>query len=344
MSLARAANASDRRQRGVALVIVMGVVATAGVMVAHLAMTTEVLAREAVVASERQRLRYVAESAAGRAAWMYMTDRRLFTDRSLGGVPAARETSDLEPWMLDGREHRDEEAGWTVRLGDALAGIDFSGRNPGEELRVQGAAAPDESEESEEQEIIDEFLDIVKDYIDTDDLVRLRGMERSNYEDAEMLGLPRDAPFHYREEVYWLPGWSEVVFGRVRLIAPRGIGQGSRRRRERKPPFFSASPGMLREKGRLEDDELERVLAARRQWQTSGEPLEESLDALLVGRLKSSFSFVESGLATIEAVAHSFDGQVSRTVRLTMNCDIGRAEAYSDKERNTWAVWESRVE
>ncbi|MBN2451039.1 MAG: hypothetical protein JXR77_11655 [Lentisphaeria bacterium] len=316
-----------------ALVVVMGSAAVAAVLAAHVMLLSETIARESAVAAERSRLKYVAESAADRAFWLHLVDRRLFADRTLGRLSPQRTDPEAEPWMLDGRPHSSAGMRGLVALYDAERGIDFSGGQPGEELRQN--ISP---EDIEWRERVETFLDIAADYVDGDDQLHLRGMERDGYL-AEGLGdLPRDAPMQFREEVYWLPGWRDVLQAGVRLIPPRGItfpgNRGGRR-----PSFFSSSPDLLRSHGNLSETELEAVLQARESWQRDAIPLDESLGADLTARIMNRFSFVESGVAAIEAAAQSSDGDVTRRFLVARLADIRRPDAYGDNARQTWALW-----
>jgi hypothetical protein len=319
-----------------ALLIVMGVAAVAGVMAAHLMTISEVVAMEAKVAAVRTDLRYAAESVADRAFWFYMTDRRLYPDRTLGRDQTMREQSTMEPWMLDGRPHQVEGIRCRVSLLDAEAGIDFTGAEPGRELREQV-----DPEDVDQRELVDRFLDIVADYVDSDDHVHLHGMEQPDYEAEGIVSLPRNGPLQLREEVYWLPGWEEVVRGTIRIVPPAGIS--FQQQRNARPPFFSSSPSTIRELAGLTDIELEAVVSAREQWYTEGVLLEESLDPLLYGKLQRRFSFDESGVATIVVDAESPNGEIHRIMRITRDADFRRASVFSDRSKEAWALWERVV-
>ena len=332
----RRSRRGSRGQRGMALLIVMGTAAVAGVMAAHLMTISEVVAMEAKVAAERSALRYTAESLADRAFWFYLVDRRLYPDRTLGRDMSTREESVMEPWMLDGRRHEINGAQCRVSLLDARTGLDFTGPEPGRELRRDL-----DPEDMDEKDRIDRFLDIVADYVDKDDHVHLHGMERADYE-AEGLGaLPRNGPFEFREEIYWLPDWQKVVSGDIRLIPPDGMQ--FQRESKNKLPFFSSSPATLRRAAQLDDIELDAVLRARDQWYSDGTLLQDSLDPQLYGKIQSRFSFRESGVATVVVDARSANGEISRVLRVTRDADFRRPTAFSDRTREAWSVWERVV-
>jgi len=316
-----------------ALVVVMGTAAVAAVMASHVMLLSETVAREAAVASERQALRYETESAADRAFWLHLVDRRLFSDRTLGVESAERQSLETEPWMLDGRPHAIEGTACTVRLGDALQGISVAGTQPAQELREQVDPA-----DTERQQAVDTFLDVVSDYVDPDDQTRLYGMERDAYESEGLAGLPRDAPLQFCEEVYWLPGWQEVLYGPVQVIPPPGVAAPRQGGAAARPPFFSSSAGVLRQRGGFDPAELALVLEARTRWQQEGIPLAQSLDAELLGRIQARFSLTESTVLTVEVEAVSASG-VRRHLTVTRTADLHRPDAYSDSARQAWALW-----
>jgi hypothetical protein len=95
---------------------------------------------------------------------------------------------------------------------------------------------------------------------------------------------------------------------------------------------------------RLTDNELELVLEARRAWREEQVLLSDSLDADLLGRINSSFSFAESGLATIEARAAVPKTGIHRQVRITLNADLRQAAAFADQGARALAIWERRIQ
>jgi len=320
-----------------ALIAVLGVLAVTGLMIAHLAIMGEVIQRESVVVAERSRLKYEAESAVGDALWSYLVDRRLYANRALGQIDAARENSMTEPWMLDGRRHGGgPDTRVTVALTDAVSGIDVSGNTPASEL--QDRLDPDDEEQNEQ---VKAFLDVAADYVDGNDLRHEPdGKERDDYESEGIPNFPRNGPLQFREEVYWLDGWREALTDKIRIIPPKGIQVA--KASSTKPPFFSSSPAFIQRLLKLDDNSLTQILAARRAWREDQIPLNDSLDADLIGRINSSFSLAESGMAVVEAMAESPVAGISRQVRLALNGDLRRPEAFSDKHNQALAIWDRR--
>jgi len=347
-----------RGERGVALLVVLGVAAVVGVMAAHLAVLSEVTAREAFVAAARDELKYAAESAAERALWLFLADRATYANRTLGQELIGREDPAAEVWMTDGKPHQLTvgNATVTVTLHDADSGLDFSG------TAADGLRDLLRSDDVSQQIAVDRFLDVLADYVDADDQERLHGMERRDYEAEDYPDLPRNGPLQFREEAYWLKGLGDAlthVAGgtgsgvvkptALRPIPPRGCSFSQSRAgragtgRAGLPSFFASHPTVLRLVGGLTDAELSLVLEARARWQATGEPLEQNLTPDILGRLRTRFSFLESGVAAVVASAATADGQVVRVLRLTRDCRPG-GPAFADPEQKRLSYWEKTCE
>gem|GEM_PF-650635 len=344
-------------ERGIALIMVLGVLAVAGVMVAHVAVVSQVTAREAWVTSLRGELKYAAESAADRAYWLYLADRAAFPNRGLGRLDPARDTWDAESWMLDGSPHTIpwQEHSVEVRLYDADAGLDVAGTAP-ETLRTLLRA--DAEEDSDEAAAVDVFVDVLTDYTDPNDFEQLHGKEQPAYAAEGLPDLPRNGPLQFRDEIYWLDQSAtvlsapQVAFAEhataqpfVRLVPPPGLSftaDSSARRRTSavaKPSFFAAAPALLVQLARLTDIELEQVLAARQAWAGDGTPLGDSVDPDLLARLGAAFGLQESGVVTIVAVARTANADVRRGLCLTRDARPGQG-AYADRERRFFSCWD----
>jgi hypothetical protein len=318
-------------------------------------MVSEISAVESRAAAGRGELRYAAESAADRAFWLLLADRRRFSNRDLGTMRVTREDSDEEGWMADGSPRTLEvgECSVEVRILDAAHGLDLSGRNPDQELRKILMPSVGEGEEPDQAvvENLDRFLDILADYIDPNDLVRLNGMEMADYEAEGLFGLPRNAALQYREEALWLPGLRDVVpriegagasgytdlTGQLRIIPPQGSAFP---RRSDRPSFFATSPELLQQILGLSRSELEAILRARKSWQQEQAALDESLDPDLIGSLRSRFSFTESGIVTLQVTATR--AGLRRSLSLTRDA---QETSVRYQQTRPWLVnWEKRWE
>ena len=163
----------------------------------------------------------------------------------------------------------------------------------------------------------------ITDYLDTDDdMSGDNGMEADDYESENQAPLPRNGTLRYREELLFIPGLSEFfkpdkygMLSSVRLIAPYGMSDISRN--SNNPNFFTADRFMLKVQGRLEDEEVDEVIAARDEWLKEKTKLSEQLDGLLLNRLRSRFSFNESGYFTIRIESPEKSGRPSRRLIFT---------------------------
>ncbi len=328
------------RERGIALILVLGFLAVAAVMIVHLTTASEVANLESKVLVVRNRLRFEAESACARAFWLTL----MYRNRNPGGVlgqPSANPTEDEgERWRADGavKSWDGNDCRIQVRVGDADAGLDFSGPNPVTKLRSMPAFRADDIEL---QQVFDRFLDELADYIDRDDLTRLQGRETADYRADGEPDMPRNGPLEFREEALWLDTADAFLAGgtprrgappalaSIRIIPPRGAAF----KRGLKPAFFSADPNLIRQLTLLTDSELAEVLEARNAWQTGYVPLDQSLDPGLYSRLRARFSFRESGIYAVEATARR--GDVVRVVRLVRD---GRHSGLRFRASAPWIV------
>ncbi len=331
------------------MVIVLGVVAVLTVMVLQLAVSTEILAREAQVAATRSELRFAAESAAEWTVWMYLADRRSNPSRQLGRpLDPALAANQGERWLADGAWHILEDGGAivVVTINDADTGIDISGNDPGRTLRELLIV---DSTDPEVVERVNVFADLAGDYVDGGlDLRRLHGMEKDEYAAAGWPDLPRNAPFQFREELLWLEGIDELMgltgethAGRflqaLRLIPPPGTAFD----RQRNANFFSASPALLQAKLGLAPADVDELLAARRRWWQGDQTAFDNLPPDMLTRLRSLFSLQESGIVAIRATARWPGGEIVRTIQLVRDC---RRPPSAAGDIPAWQNWEKLVD
>ncbi|NLZ62434.1 MAG: hypothetical protein GX902_01380 [Lentisphaerae bacterium] len=335
---------TDKHDSGVALIMVLGVLAASMLLIAHLMLITEVIAKEEMVLTTKSRLRYQAESAAEVTFWMHLTDRRLFSNRRLGQTAEdeLRATKNFEPWMLDRRPHVFDN------------GLVLTYLSSGEEgFKVSEPASLRNNVSLDEVDLLDEinnFLDVLDDYTDSDDLRKLNGMERDEYLAEGFPTLPRNGKIEFRGEIYWLPNWRNVITGEIAIVPPPGCSfqtQATGRRRgsaSPQPSFYSASPELIQRILSLSDSELEEVLEARQQWEEHGTALEDSLDIELLSKIRNAFNFTENNLAVITAAAYQQDRELRTCYRIIRETDISKASFFSDRSRQTLSIWERTVE
>ncbi|MBQ4480555.1 MAG: general secretion pathway protein GspK [Victivallales bacterium] len=322
-------------ERGMALLMVMGVLAACMLLISHIILVSQLVSRESYMVSRKGLLRYQAESAAETAFWMHLTDRRLFSNRTLGETDndMMREDADFEPWMLDGRPHLFDNGGAVVYLQSGENGIKVSSLES--DLRVGLDLADDADRISE----IDDFVEAFKDYTDSDDFLSLNGYEADDYAAAGFPTLPRNAPMQFKEEFYWLPNWSMVIQDEICIIPPQGItynfGQN------KKPSVFSASDESIRLRLGLDEgsSELELIREALQEWHENGIPLEETLDFNLLTEIKANFDFTEAGLAIVSAVAYDPNREIHAGYRVTREAKVGSNTFFSDSKKECLSIW-----
>ncbi len=331
----------DNHESGVALIMVLGVLAASMLLIAHLMLITEVIAKEAMVVTYKSRLRYQAESAADSTFWMHLTDRRLFSNRRLGQTEEdnLRASKDFAPWMLDRRPHSFDDGLVLTYLSSGEEGFKIS-----EPESLKNNVSIDEVDLRNE---IDIFIDVINDYIDTNDLRALNGMERDEYQSEGFPTLPRNGKMEFRGEIYWLPNWRNVINGEIAIIPPPGLSFqaiGGRGASTGRPSFYSASNDLIKRTLDLSDNDLAEVLDAREQWEKNGTPLEDSLEIELLGKIRNAFNFTENNLAVITAAAYQQDRELRTCYRITREADITKATFFSDRLRQTISIWERIVE
>ncbi len=325
-------------EEGMALLMVMGVLATAMVLLAHLMMVSEILSREAYAISTKGLLRYQAESAADTAFWLHLTDRRLFSNRTLGQTDQDdfRTTEGFPPWMLDGRPHLFDDEHCAVTLNSGESGLVF--KNIASSLR-QGLSAVDDADLLLE---IDAFLDAYNDYVDDNDLRSLNGYEEEDYAADGFPTLPRNGPMEFKAELYWLPGWEYVVSGEIATLPPMQIPYNYAN--AARVSIYSATAREIADKLDQDEDsaDVQSVMEALRLWREEGIPLDDTLEMELLVTLKNNFSFLEAGVAVVEANAYDGQREVMGGYRVVREAKISSRTFFADNKRECLSLWERK--
>ncbi len=323
-------------ERGMALMMVMGVLATSLVLIAHIMLVTEVISKEAYAVSTKGLMRYQAESAAETAFWLHLTDRRLVSNRTLGQTEEDRSeySDDFPPWMLDGRPHEFDEGRCVVYLNSGESGVRVDNLTSLKE----GLSASDDADLIND---IDCLVDAYKDYVDTDDLTNLNGYEADDYAADGFYTLPRNGTMEFKAELYWLPGWENVVTGEIATLPPKGISYSYK---STKTNIYSATDAEIQSKLDLTegDGDFVAIQEALKAWREEGIPLEDSLDATLLANLKSNFNFTEAGIAVVEANAYDAQREIMSGYRVVREAKISSRTFFADTKRETVSIWERR--
>lgn len=85
--------------------------------------------------------------------------------------------------------------------------MDVAESMPQRDLIVMMGNLEKDSVERQKQEMIGNRL---LDYVNGDDLVKLHGMERSEYLQTNLINLLHNRPFQYREEMLLIPDIREI--------------------------------------------------------------------------------------------------------------------------------------
>lgn len=324
----------------------LGVLSVITVMALHVTTSSEVAALEAKVLADRGLLKYVAESAADRAFWLLLTDRRN-PDRAVAPELGADVAPEDVPWEINGAPHALDVGGIRVQveMPDAdRGGLVLSGK--GWQGKLQGELARMATDDDERREALELFLDVLKDYVDRGDEVHPRGKERPDYENEGYPSMPRNGELQYREEAFWLDGLGDAIPGMatenpglldrelIRLIPPAGLQLPS----QGKPSIYSAGrlPALFR--ASMSSDELLAVEEAILRSRAENTTLEELLDPELLGKVGAHFSTQRkgktSGIVTIRSTAER--AGIQRELRVTRDTRSLRVQG-----KTVWLVlWE----
>lgn len=294
-----------QNDQGIALIAVLGTLLLLTLLTLSIITISKICALRTAGNAINEHSMLLAEGVANRVYWILMNDRKLFRDRLLG--TADYEASDAKRLMADGVNHQIDYYNGHAEFSiyDMLSGIQVNGNAPGRNLNQQiNLPFIKESRKNELQIFHNRLLD----YVDSNSLIRLNSLEKNSYSGRGMAPLPRNRPMEFREEVLYIPGSKNFFtineIGRlssVTLIAPRGLRQAN----IKKPSIFNSSAKIIATITNLSSGESEIVSTALNAWFKQKTPLNESLDATLLARLKQNFSFSESGYYTIIVRASS---------------------------------------
>ena len=323
-------------EKGIALIVVLSLIVLLSLLVFSTVTFSQISYRLASINRDRSKSAYWAESAAARTMWLLASDIIRHPTRSLGAD--GEEEDEEERFLADGSVHivkNNQEADIKVKIYDAASGIDISGSNPIKFLQKNKTAFEDDKDKLEEYKY---FLNSVLDYVDSNDFVHLNGgFEKDDYEAEGMAPLPRNYAFQYREEILWIPEVQKFftpskdgIMSVFRLIPPRGL-----------PPirgnsnFFSeTNSNSMKIQTGLDQEDVDSIFQARKDLLKSKTSLVDSLGQDVLSKVKSKYSFRESGFYTLIIEASPGKDMAGRiftcTIRLTRNIAGGKELRYYD--------------
>ena len=305
----------NRNENGSALVAVLGLIFTAGMLTAAILALSRTGTFEILPHVARQRSMYILEGAGNRVQYLLAADRYLNDDVTLGELDYAE--YEYDRYVADGVAHVIDYYGEMVEfvITDTASGFPMTSSTYTQTLNRMTRGFEDDSEWNDK---LTEFRDKIDDFIDSDTDVKTDGMESGEYEELELYNLPRNDAFQFREELLWIPGARELFppdkngrLTRVMLIAPPNCGTIPE-----KPSLLTADELMLRTYCGLDEDEAKEVLESIKRLKTDKELLSETLDPLIAERL-SALAVKESGFYTVDIKLASEDKKPSS--RLTFS-------------------------
>lgn len=289
-----------KSERGIALVTTLGILAVVSLLAASAVVLSQYAEKDSYTFSSLTRSSYIAEGAANRLYWLILNDRKKYPQRNIDISDDALQ-KDEERYLADGTPHLFEDYyGEKVKyeIRDAVGGMDVSGSMPQRDLIAFMGDLEKDSAERERLEMIGNRL---QDYVDSDDLVKLHGMEQSEYLQANLINLPRNRPFQYREEMLLIPEIQQLCqpdnSGRltsIRLIAPQGLQPIGGR-----PNLYSSSISQIASRCRLTDMETAELEQAFTEWNKNKTPLKKTLPSGFLKRLEMYYGTSESGFYTV---------------------------------------------
>ena len=289
-----------KSERGIALVTTLGILAVVSLLAASAVVLSQYAEKDSYTFSSLTRSSYIAEGAANRLYWLILNDRKKYPQRNIDISDDALQ-EDEERYLADGTPHLFEDYyGEKVKyeIRDAVGGMDVSGSMPQRDLIAFMGDLEKDSAERERLEMIGNRL---QDYVDSDDLVKLHGMEQGEYLQANLINLPRNRPFQYREEMLLIPEIQQLCqpdnSGRltsIRLIAPQGLQPIGGR-----PNLYSSSISQIASRCRLTDMETAELEQAFTEWNKNKTPLKKTLPSGFLKRLEMYYGTSESGFYTV---------------------------------------------
>lgn len=305
----------NNKENGSALVAVLGLIFTAGMLTAAILALSRTGTFEILPHVSRQRSMYILEGVGNRVQYLLAADRYLNNDVTLGELDYAE--FEYDRYVADGVTHVIDYYGEMVEfvITDTSSGFPMTSSAYTQTINRLISSFEDDSEWGDK---LLEFRDKLDDYIDSDTDVKTDGMESGEYEELSLYNLPRNGAPQYREELLWIPGARELFppdkngrFTRVMLIPPENCGTIPV-----KPSLLTADELLLRTYCNLDEDEAKEVLESINRLKTDKELLSETLDPLIAERL-SNLAVKESGFYTIDIKLSSEDKKPSS--RLTFS-------------------------
>lgn len=293
-------NLNFSNQRGSAMVAVLCLLLTGGVITAAVLSLSKIGTFTVFAHVERQKSMFVAEGVATRVQYLYAADLQLHPSEKLGETDYT--SYDYDRFLCDGVKHVIDYYGEKVQftITDTLSGEDVA-----QDTTAALNKYVNEDTDADVQEMVTQIKSRISDYVDSDDEARDDSWETTDYEDANQKPLPRNAAMMFREELAFIPDFLKLYpmdkdgrMSHIRLIPPPGGASLTG-----KPSLFTASARMIRNYCGIEEEKVPEVLDALRAWRDERTLLSDSLDEDMLSKLKSGLAMSESGMLTVNIEA-----------------------------------------
>lgn len=267
---------------------------------------------------ELQKSFYINEGAANRIQWLIAADRGLHSTTNPGREDYSE--YDYDRYIADGVIHTIDYYGTEIEftITDARSGFDFSPRSISSTLnRIKRTWNTD----TDLIEKVDILKDLITDYTDSNDNVTGDGKETADYESEEKLPLPRNATIKFREEFFYIDGFTDLFPAdkHGRLTSIRLIPPGNMANLSGNPSIFTADKFLLQTCCDLEEEEAETVLEAIKLFQTERVNLEDQLGVELLPKIRRGLSWQESGFYTVNIRPKTGSGRISKRLTFSFN-------------------------
>ena len=320
-----------RRSKGIALVIVLGMVFLYAVLGSMLVTAGKVAAISERVIAERANVKYSAESATAFAQWMVCTynfnnpipkDER-DPEEVVWGENATISNIDLNDGTIA-----------SVRILPVNRGQNIAKLATDRAKVIQTVAFDDD----ELNDVLNDFFADYLDYTDRDERYSPIGEGREQ-PDFEREPYPRNGQMQFREEIYWIKNVDQFInfhghytlheaipADSFRLIPPRdarGRVPGGVDPTASKNDFWAAPMGWLimQIPGGLTAQDIEIIDECRSRGYSGSEGAENCLGFELFELLNQHVAFDRqtSVVFTLDVTANTFGGAISRRIQSTMN-------------------------
>lgn len=290
----------NRGESGIALISALLLVMTGTLLAGSVMILSRINMLVVRPHVQMQRSYYVCEGMANRAWFLIAADRQL---NNAGNAQLQLDNYgeyDYDRYLPDGVPHFVDYYGTPMQfvILDASGPPSMTGNDYSTTLR---SLLNNRADDSEWSDLITRVTNRIQDYVDSNDTAEDDSSEETEYADAGMAPLPRNAAIEQREEFLWIdelcdlfPPDADGRLTSVRLIPPRGYELTG------DPDIFSVTDDYLDAVCGLEEEEILDVRdSIARLHSEDREPLSETMDSGVLTRVSQYFRWTPSGNYTV---------------------------------------------